>query len=161
METKFDFFIQGSASSPYRLELSIDPVTISCTCQAAIMGVPCKHRLSVLNGNTNEIIGLTPAIEEAVSIVSEIIKKSEIPDYMKEYEDAKNDTKAKNEKADKLFKKYREAIIANALKKGTEKQIKKASAELDAAIQDCVNAAAESESLIQALRTIFIRPDFA
>jgi hypothetical protein len=161
LKTKFKFFIQGSAPNPYGLELSIDPVTISCNCQAAIMGIPCKHRLSVLNGNTSEIIGLTPDIAEAVSIVSKIIKQSDIPRYMKEYEDAKNNAKSKNEKADKLFKKYREAIIANALNKGTEKQIKKASADLDAVIQDCVNAAVERESLIKALQTIFVRPDFA
>jgi CHASE3 domain sensor protein len=123
------------------------------------MGIPCKHRLSVLNGQTSDIIGLTPAIEGAVALASEIIQKSEIPDYLQKYKDAQKAASEKKDNSEKAFKKYREAIIAHALNKGTEKQAKKASAALDAALQDCVNAAAETESLIQALRTIFIRPE--
>ena len=159
MSENYTFFIQGSAPSPYRLELSLDPVSISCTCQAGIMGIPCKHRLGVLNGHTHEIIGLTPAIEGAVAIAAEIIQKSEIPDYLQKYENAKKDAKVKNDNSEKAFKKYREAIIAHALGKGTKKAADTASAALDAAMQNCVDAAAETESLIQALRTIFVRPE--
>ena len=158
METRHTFYIQGSADTPYTLELSLDPVTISCTCQAAVTGHPCKHRLQIINGQTENIIGLTPAIKEGISVFSEIIRKSDIPQYLENYEKAKTDAKLKNEKSEKAFKKYRAAITENALKKGTEKAIKKASAELDAAIQECVNAAAETESIIQGLRTVFIFP---
>jgi len=158
METNFSFFIQGSADTPYTLGLSLDPVSISCTCQAAITGHPCKHRLQIVNGQTENITGLTPASIEAISIFSEIIKKSDIPKCLEDYEKAKIDAKAKNDKSEKAFKKYRAAIVEHALNKGTEKAIKKASAELDAAMQDCVNAAAETESLIQALRTVFVFP---
>jgi len=150
--------MQGSAEYPYRLELCLDPPSISCTCQAAIMGIPCKHRLHVVNGHTYDLIGLTPEIEQAISIFSEIMAKSEMSTYLKDYENAKNAVKITDTNTEKAFKKYKKAVIAHALSKGTEKAAKKASAELDEVMQDCVNVAAETESLIQALRTVFVRP---
>ena len=160
MEQKFTFFIQGSADYPYRLILSLNPVALSCSCQAGMMGLPCKHRLSVVDGNTADIIGLDPAKEGAIALFSEIIKGSDIMGYLKEYDEAKKDALRKNTASDKAFKNYRSAIIAHALNKGTKKQIDKASAALDKSIQECVNAAGETESLLQALRTVFIRPEY-
>jgi len=154
-----EFYMQGSEPEPYRLEISFDPYFISCTCKAARVGTPCKHRLHAFNGHTYNILDLTPEIENAVKLFSEIMKNSDIPKYLKDYEQAKNDIYDINIKADKAFQSYKNAIVANALGNGTEKKIKKAAAALDEAIQECVNIAAEKEGIIQAIRTVFVRPD--
>ncbi|MCL2410104.1 MAG: hypothetical protein FWC97_00530 [Treponema sp.] len=156
---KYVIYKQGSATEPYELELTLDSITISCTCQAANMGLPCKHRINVLNGHTYDVINKDDEnVLMAISVASDTIRQSVIPKYLKEHEAAKKNLKAKNEAAEKIFKKQRDAIIALALKKGTKSATEKASADLNNALQDCVNAAAEVEGLLKALQTVFIRP---
>lgn len=121
------------------------------------MGIPCKHRIHVLKGHTYQIIDITPAIEQAVELAAAIIKGSDIPGYIERYENLKKEIKTNNENSEKVFRKYRSAIIEHALNKGTAKEAKKASADLDKALQDCLNTEVEAESLLQAIKTVFIR----
>jgi len=148
--------MQGSEAEPYELVVSLDPVTISCTCRAALRGLPCKHRKSILSGQVE--IPEDPEMMEKINAIAEAVRKSDLPRYLQEYEDAKGHLGLKKEASEKVFKKYMDTVIDSALKKGTQKAAQKASDNLDKALQDCVNAATEIEALRQTLRTVFIMP---
>lgn len=55
---RIEFFIQGSASEPYRVSFWRvgDNVKSSCTCQAGKNGLACKHRLSLLDGDVTNLV---------------------------------------------------------------------------------------------------------
>lgn len=58
MET-IEFQIQGSADEPYVIRVSRvsnDNMRATCTCPAGIIGKHCKHRISLLSGNTIDIV---------------------------------------------------------------------------------------------------------
>lgn len=62
------FQVQGSAAEPYTVIFSqIDGgLSASCSCPAGEMGQHCKHRISILNGDTNEVINSNPADVETI-----------------------------------------------------------------------------------------------
>ena len=152
------FTVQGSSPEPYTITVNFNPLTISCTCQAGIMGIPCKHRIHILKGYCENLLIAPQNYNEVLSAAHESAHNAGILDVLDEYESLKKNTKTVNEKVEKLFKNYLKEVIAQALQKSTEKKVKKASMALDTGIQDCVNAAAEAEELLQALRTLFVRP---
>jgi hypothetical protein len=155
---KFTMFTQGSAAEPYKMELLLNPLSISCTCQAGISGIPCKHRKHILQGHVYTILEPTPAIKTAVEMAAKIWESSDMPGYMEEYEKARDAIKAQKEKSEKAFKKYRDSVIDYVLKRGTEKAKNKASAALDEVIQGCINAEIEAYGLFEAIKTVFVRP---
>ncbi|MGQ0564532.1 MAG: hypothetical protein ACT4OK_05610 [Gemmobacter sp.] len=67
--TKLVFHIQGSAPEPYTvvIEKVGDRLTALCDCQAGAMGQACKHRFSLFEGSSKNVIG------------GDISKVSEVP----------------------------------------------------------------------------------
>lgn len=53
------FLVQGSAPQPYTVTFSKEGsrLTANCTCPAATAGQSCKHRLAILSGATDGIVG--------------------------------------------------------------------------------------------------------
>lgn len=51
--------VQGSAEQPYTLAFRMEDgvFSASCTCAAGAMGQACKHRLSILSGDSSATIG--------------------------------------------------------------------------------------------------------
>jgi len=52
------FLVQGSEAEPYKVNFTnnLGKINISCTCQAAINGLSCKHRLRILAGDKKDIV---------------------------------------------------------------------------------------------------------
>jgi hypothetical protein len=52
------FSVQGSAIEPYKVTFSnnIGKISASCTCQAAVNGLSCKHRLRILAGEKKDVV---------------------------------------------------------------------------------------------------------
>ncbi|MDR2535012.1 MAG: SWIM zinc finger family protein, partial [Treponema sp.] len=65
MDKEIFFQVQGSAAEPYMIRVGLDPLTLSCTCQAGHAGIPCKHRISILKGDCTDAIAV-PQNEDAV-----------------------------------------------------------------------------------------------
>ncbi len=51
------FFVQGSSADPYEVTFIKDGTSLTaiCTCPAGTYGNFCKHRISILEGNTQTI----------------------------------------------------------------------------------------------------------
>lgn len=65
-----EFLIQGSETDPYKVvfEKNGPILKASCTCRAGIFGQLCKHRLLLLNGNTDGLV--SPNVAEACEVAS-------------------------------------------------------------------------------------------
>ncbi|MGZ4061401.1 MAG: SWIM zinc finger family protein, partial [Bacteroidia bacterium] len=52
------FLVQGSETEPYQVNFTntSGKINISCTCQAAINGLSCKHRLRILAGDKKDVV---------------------------------------------------------------------------------------------------------
>lgn len=68
------FFVQGSASEPYRVRFVWDEAgrfASTCTCAAASQGSHCKHRLGVILRERAVVAALDPAaVDEVVFAAS-------------------------------------------------------------------------------------------
>lgn len=56
---RFNFLVQGSQSDPYRVTFEKEGNNLNayCTCAAGANGQSCKHRLRILSGNHEGLIG--------------------------------------------------------------------------------------------------------
>lgn len=54
---KLVFFVKGSSSEPYEVTFIKDGASLTaiCTCPAGTYGNFCKHRISILDGDTQSI----------------------------------------------------------------------------------------------------------
>jgi len=52
------FLVQGSAESPYEVKFTLNGENLNafCTCPAGQKGLHCKHRLSILAGESGSVI---------------------------------------------------------------------------------------------------------
>jgi SWIM zinc finger len=59
MDQALEFFVQGSQVEPYRVTFRKDGVKVAifCTCRAGKQGDCCKHKLALIAGNDESIIG--------------------------------------------------------------------------------------------------------
>jgi hypothetical protein len=50
---RHEFFIQGSADEPYRIEIRLEAgrIIALCSCPAGVNGQYCKHRIGILTGD--------------------------------------------------------------------------------------------------------------
>lgn len=66
--TTVSFAVRGSAAEPYLVTFHLAQGTLAafCTCPAGDQGQACKHRLSILAGDTSGIVDVDP---EAVTAV--------------------------------------------------------------------------------------------
>ncbi len=63
------FLVQGSTTDPYEVTFIKDGASLTalCTCLAGTYGNFCKHRISILDGNTNAIS--SDNADQAVTVV--------------------------------------------------------------------------------------------
>jgi uncharacterized Zn finger protein len=78
-----EFFVQGSAPEPYRVTFIHKGSALSayCTCPAGENGQYCKHRVGILQGNTQGIV--SDNISEA-SVVSSWLPGTDLEAAMNE-----------------------------------------------------------------------------
>ena len=70
---KISYQVQGSASEPYSITISLDGTNLTCLCDcpAGMSGTHCKHWMSVFRGEKQDYIGLDAAqIDEIQSWMS-------------------------------------------------------------------------------------------
>lgn len=93
------FVVGGSAGSEYRVVLSqaADSVRMTCTCQAAQHGQQCRHRIALLCGDADAVIG---GDVDQVAVLSGRIAGTELAAAMNEYLACE----AKKQGADRAFK---------------------------------------------------------
>ena len=102
---RVDFFVQGSADDPYRvvIEKIGNDLNAFCSCPAGANGQACKHRLRILSGNCEGIVGGDVGrIAEVVDWVS----GTDVENYLKALilaEDAYEIAKAELSSARKNF----------------------------------------------------------
>jgi hypothetical protein len=86
MET-ITFLIQGSAETPYRVVFAKEEETFTarCSCPAGLKKTYCKHRTSILAGDSN---GVSPDDRYQVQTVRGWLKGSKIAEAMQQVEDA-------------------------------------------------------------------------
>ena len=154
------FKIQGSAPEPYVVEITTDPhLTLSFTCPAGIMGIPCKHRIHITKGYCDGLVEAPENYEELLSAINEAINATDMPKYLEEYDEWKKKTKEAEANTDKAFKKYRDAVTRHALQEvKSDRECKKASTALDEAIQKYIDAKNETKAVLAALQVLFVRP---
>jgi hypothetical protein len=53
-----EFLVQGSDPNPYKVTFikDQDDIKATCTCKAGIIGILCKHRLSLLDGDKSALV---------------------------------------------------------------------------------------------------------
>jgi hypothetical protein len=83
------FKIQGSSAEPYTTTFTRTEKGIfaRCTCMAGARGVLCKHRLAVLNGDTERIVSSN---SQHVQMVQSWIKGTDIEGLVNQIADAES-----------------------------------------------------------------------
>lgn len=73
------FIVQGSEELPYQVTVKKESnnLTVNCTCQGAVHGLVCKHRMAIVTGNISdiEIIDFDP---DLINIVGNWLKGSDV-----------------------------------------------------------------------------------
>jgi hypothetical protein len=155
MSEKITYSVQGSDPEPYIVEIALSPLTISCTCQAGQNGLPCKHRKIILEGADP---GIIQGDKDRLAEIAAAAKASGVLDLLKTYDDAKAEKKAADDRADKAFRKYRDARLDHIMQRTkTDRAIVKAKDGMEAAIEDMVQAYSHGEIALVALRSVFVR----
>lgn len=74
---QLDFLVKGSSSDAYEVTFIKDgeSLTALCTCPAGQFGGPCKHRIAILDGNSD---GVTSDNAEKVVTVTEWLEGSDV-----------------------------------------------------------------------------------
>lgn len=156
MPEKIAYSVQGSSSEPYTVTISLSPFTAECTCQAAQVGLPCRHRIKIISG---EDPGIASGDKGKFPDIAVAAKKTPVFDLLEKYEWLKGDKKAVETAADKAFKKYRDCRIDFLQGKvKTNRAVVKAQVAMESAIEAIVPVHNEVENALAALRDIFIRP---
>jgi hypothetical protein len=156
MSDKIVYHVQGSDPDPYIVKVTFFPLTISCTCQAGQNGLPCRHRKIILEGADP---GIVQGDKVRLSEIAGAAKVSGVFDLLKAYDDAKAEKKVADDKADKAFRKYRDARLDRIMQRTkTDRAIVKAREGMETAIEALVQAYSQGEIALDALRGVFIRP---
>jgi len=79
---KIHFLVQGSAPSPYSVTFTKTKNSLNaiCSCPAGKVGQYCKHRLRILNGETE---GIVSGNEVEVSIVTSWLVGTDVENALK------------------------------------------------------------------------------
>jgi hypothetical protein len=156
MSEKTAYSVQGSSSEPYIVAISLSPFMAECTCQAAEVGLPCRHRIKIISG---EDPGIISGDKSKLPDIAEAAKKTPVFDLLKKYEGLKADKKAVETAADKAFKKYRDSridLLQGKVK--TDRAVVKAQAAMESSIEAIIPVHGAIDEVLAALRDIFIRP---
>lgn len=71
------FFVQGSSATPYRVSFTLNEGNLNafCTCPAGKNGQFCKHRMSILRGESDTIVSSNKG---EVSIIRDWLAGSDV-----------------------------------------------------------------------------------
>ena len=153
MSNEIIYHVKGSVPDPYIVKVTISPLSISCTCQAAENGLPCKHRITILYGADP---GIVEGDKSKLSAINKAAEAAGVFDLLKNYDNAKDERKIIDGKADKAFKKYRDARLELLQKRvKTDRAVVKARDEMESAIEALIPAADKIQATLKAIGGIF------
>ena len=94
---KMDFYVQGSEDDPYKVAIEKlgSDLNAYCTCAAGANGQSCKHRLRILSGNSDNIVG---GDIDSLSLVVDWVAGTDVEFFLRqliEAEDAFETAKAR------------------------------------------------------------------
>ena len=83
----YRFEVQGSASEPYivTIERRENNLRAYCTCPAGENGQYCKHRFSLLEGNSKGVVG---GDIDAISTLPRLLQGTDVADALADLRDA-------------------------------------------------------------------------
>lgn len=115
MKTKISLKAKSSSGEPYDVDVdfSDNKFTVFCNCQAGIFGKICKHKTSLLDGDSSMLFDKNE--QEKLERIHEVVKKSKYAEIISTYKTIKNEI----EQAQKKEKKVKEQI-EHSLKTGIE-----------------------------------------
>ena len=155
MENTLEFYVQGSAYEPYTVQITLSPLTATCTCQAGLWMTVCKHRSQILLGKNPGIVGGDIAL---LPSIAKIASDYGFPNALKTYEKAKSELAAAEKKSEQVFKKLRDTQYRFSLGElKTNRVVKSAFDDLTEALNEAVEAKLKSvrdeEKLKEILKT--------
>jgi len=161
MEIENDIYVYKvmGSSGEYTVVITLEPLTVSCTCMAAITGLPCKHRLKILDGLNPDFIEPQGNYISVLQKVARRAKKSGVFELLEAYEIAKKEKLELERKSDSAFKKYRSAsldLLTGKVK--NDKAMQKAATMMGDAIGDIVPAEIKIKGILAEIGKILIRP---
>jgi uncharacterized Zn finger protein len=77
------FHVQGSEPEPYSVEITVDgpALAVRCTCVAGKLGQWCKHKMSLVTGDTKSLVSSNP---EDVALLVRLIPQTSAAALIKE-----------------------------------------------------------------------------
>jgi uncharacterized Zn finger protein len=125
-DLKITFLVKsGSRSAPYSVYFTLenDRMYISCSCPAGRFGKFCKHRIALIQGNSD--ILYDDSQDEDLYQICDWIQKSEFLDLIFERSKFKTELREAQARLDEVKRKMRpvEKKMAQVMKKGIKKHV--------------------------------------
>ena len=110
MSDTIKFLVQGSSVEPYQVEFvkNQDKLNAYCNCPAGNKGTYCKHRINILNGNSEGIVSNN--IEE-VQIIRSWLINTELEAILLEYKEAEQIAETAKKKLSSVKKKLSKIML--------------------------------------------------
>ncbi|MDR0290575.1 MAG: SWIM zinc finger domain-containing protein [Treponema sp.] len=153
------FFVQGSAPEPYQVIFYPEPFSISCTCQAGVSGIPCKHRIAILSGQNPGIVHGDLSFLPKIVEMTNCTNLFELLNLWEEGRKNKNNAK---KRTDYAFKNYREERIRFLLKwVKTNRAVAKTLEALEAAIENEAENEKQIAETLKVISGVFVKPEIS
>jgi hypothetical protein len=100
---KITFKVQGSETEPYDVTFIKDDSNLfcTCTCKAGKNNTHCKHRIRILQGNPEAIIGEN---QNDVNIVASWLPGTQLDQAMSDYQKAESEFEIADRKRKRALK---------------------------------------------------------
>jgi hypothetical protein len=108
------FLVQGSEREPYRVSFKRQGGSLAadCTCQAALNGLHCKHRLNILVGETANVVSDN---ENDVAVVRSWLKGTELESLIAKVSETERAVEKKKKELANLKKKLARTLHGGGL----------------------------------------------
>lgn len=105
------FLVQGSAAEPYKVQFrkSGNNLTAHCTCPAGAVGQICKHRMRILEGDTE---GIVSGSESEVAKAASWLTGSNVETALLELRSAESRLEAAQKEVSTLKKKLARVLAS-------------------------------------------------
>jgi hypothetical protein len=150
---KYYFEVQGGGSQPYTIQLTLEPLTISCTCAAAYTNTPCKHRMAILNGENPGFLEAPKNYNEILNAAKQAAEGIGLFPALEAYQNIKNEKQTLEKITLQEFKNWKEALI---FQKG-QKIIEKANNKMNDAMLAEMPVRLQYEAILSELNKVFVR----
>jgi hypothetical protein len=158
MLEQIQFQVQGSASDPYTVTITLSPLTASCTCPAGQFAAVCKHRTQILSGKDP---GVVEGDMSLLSVIAETAAASEFPAALKEYEKAKSKLSTVEKTLEMVFKDWRNTRYRFALGElKTETTVKAAFKDLTDTLNKAVEIKLEAEKATGKISVFLVKSGY-